>query len=110
MALRSFAPLHSLQSCHRFPPLREPQFRRFWLAALCESTANWLLFAVQGWLLIQLTQRPQTVVIFFSVRLLPKVLLARPSGAVSDRFCALQVLRAARFAGSRPALLIGVGE
>ena len=109
MAFRLSAPLRHLQSCHRLAPLREHEFRWFWFAALCESTANWLLFAVQGWLLIQLTQRPQTVVLFFIVRLLPKVLLGLPAGAVSDRIGALPVLRAARFAGALPALLVGLG-
>lgn len=90
----------------RFLPLQNPEYRRFWLAALLDEIAGWLLFAVQGWLLIQFTQSPQIVVLFFVLRMAPKLLVALPAGALCDRAGPLPVLRAARLAGALPALVI----
>ena len=94
--------LHSL----RIPVLRERPYRRFWYAALANSVAGWLLFAAQGWLLLQLTERPATVALFLALRLGTKAVLALPAGALADRYGPLPVLRAARFADALPALLI----
>jgi len=93
----------------RFAALRVPEFRRFCLSGLLDEVAGWLLFAAQGWLLINLTHRPQTVVLFFIVRMAPKALVALPAGTLCDRVGPMPVLRAARMAGVAPALILFVG-
>jgi hypothetical protein len=90
----------------RFPVLRARDFRQFWYSTLANNVAGWLLFAAQGWLLLGLTDQPRVVALFLALRLLPKVLLGLPAGALCDRSGALPVLRAARFADMLPALLV----
>jgi hypothetical protein len=109
MTALSLAARLPLVRSHRFAALRVPDFRRFWLSGLLDEVAGWLLFAAQGWLLINLTHRPQTVVLFFIVRMAPKALVALPAGALCDRIGPLPVLRAARLAGATPALVAFVG-
>lgn len=99
-------PLVSVPQCLRFPVLHERAYRRFWYAALAHNVAGWLLFATQGWLLLQLTDQPTIVAIFLALRLGVKGLLSMPAGAISDRVGPLPVLRAARFADALSALLI----
>jgi Transmembrane secretion effector len=96
-------------AAHRFAPLREGEFRRFWYATLVQDIATWLLFAAQGWLLIQLAPRADAVALFLLLRLGPKVVLALPAGALCDRFGALPLLRLARFAGVAPSLFVLAG-
>jgi MFS family permease len=86
--------------------VHDPDYRRFWLAALMDEVAGWLLFVVQGWLLIEYAAGPQAIILFFLLRMLPKVLVALPAGALCDRVGPLPVLRAARLAGVLPAALI----
>lgn len=86
--------------------MRGGEFRRYWCAALLQDCASWLLFAAQGWLLIQLTDRAAAIALFFLLRMGPKVLVALPAGALTDRRGPLHVLRWARFAGTLPALLL----
>jgi hypothetical protein len=93
-------------SLTRFPVLRERAYRRFWYAALAHNVGGWLLFAAQGWLLLGLTDQPRVVALFLALRLAPKALLGLPAGALCDRYGALPVLRAARFADVLPAVLI----
>jgi len=106
MSLPRCAPPRLLLASLRFPVLRERSYRRFWYAALANNIAGWLLFAAQGWLLLQLTAQPTTVALFLALRLGVKALLGLPAGALSDRYGPLPVLRVARFADALPALLI----
>lgn len=92
----------------RFAALRGQEYRRFWLAALVNDIGGWLLFAAQGWLLIRLNGQVEIGALFLALRLAPKLLLGLPAGALSDRIGALRVLRAARFAGVIPALVIAL--
>ncbi len=96
-------------SSPRFLQLQDPDYRRFWLAAMLDEIAGWLLFAVQGWLLIEFTGRPEVVILFFALRMLPKMLIALPAGALCDRIGPLPVLRTARLAGALPAFIILAG-
>jgi hypothetical protein len=108
MAMQSLSFPRSLQLTvgGRFAVLRAPSYRRFWLAAVANDIASWLLFAAQGWLLLQLNHDPRMVVVFMVVRMGPKVLVGLPAGALCDRVGPLPVLRAARLAGAVPAVLI----
>jgi hypothetical protein len=105
-------PIHRIAQAVRpprplqFPVLKEDAYRRFWYAALAHNVAGWLLFAAQGWLLLELTDQPATVALFLTLRLGVKGLLGLPAGAVTDRLGPLPVLRAARFADALPALLL----
>jgi hypothetical protein len=90
----------------RFPVLRARDYRRFWYSTLTNNVAGWLLFAAQGWLLLGLTDQPRVVALFLALRLLPKVLLSLPAGALCDRIGPLPVLRVARFGDMLPALLV----
>ena len=109
MTALSLASRLPLARSDRFVALHHPDFRRFWLSGLLDEVAGWLLFAAQGWLLISLTQRPQTVVLFFIARIAPKALVALPAGALCDRIGPLPVLRVARLAGAIPALVLFAG-
>jgi hypothetical protein len=109
MALRSVDLRLPILCSPRFLPLHAPDYRRFWLAAMLDEIAGWLLFAVQGWLLIEFTRQPQIVILFFALRMLPKVLVALPAGALCDRVGPLPVLRAARLAGALPAFVLLAG-
>jgi hypothetical protein len=106
MTLRSIAPQIPLVSSSRFLLFRNVDYRRFWLAALMDEVAGWLLFVVQGWLLIEFSARPLVIILFFVLRMLPKMLVALPAGAICDRVGPLPVLRAARLAGALPAIVI----
>lgn len=100
---------HQLALSTRFRPFHSPDYRRFWLSAMLDDVAGWMLFAVQAWLLIEFTRRPALVVLFFALRMTPKMLVALPAGALCDRIGPLPVLRAARLAGALPALVILIG-
>lgn len=108
MTLPLAAPFARLWRSDRFAALQGREYRRFWWAALSNDVANWLLFAAQGWLLIELSRGPEVVVLFFVLRIAPKVLFSLPAGALCDRYGALRVLRWARLAGAAPSLLIGI--
>lgn len=90
----------------RLRPLQCPDYRRFWLAALLDEVAGWLLFAAQAWMLIQFTQQLYIIVLFFTLRVVPKMVVALPAGALCDRVGPLPVLQAARMAGAVPAVLL----
>lgn len=92
----------------RFAALHGEEYRRFWLAALTNDVGGWLLFAAQGWLLLRLGGHAELGALFLALRLAPKVLLGIPAGALSDRIGALRVLRAARFAGVIPAMVVAL--
>jgi MFS family permease len=109
MSAHSLASRLPLVSATRFAALRAPAFRNFCLSGLLDDMAGWLLFAAQGWLLINLTHQPQTVVLFFIVRVTPKALVALPAGALCDRIGPLPILRVARVAGALPAIVILLG-
>src|SRR6266508_2580007 len=109
MSARLLASRLALVSAGRFAALHVPAFRHFCLSGLLDDMAGWLLFTAQGWLLINLTHRPQTVVLFFIVRITPKAFVALPAGALCDRVGPLPVLRVARTAGFLPAIIIFAG-
>ncbi|MGE0541055.1 MAG: MFS transporter [Dehalococcoidia bacterium] len=106
MVIRSIAPRLPFAFSSRMLLVRDADYRRFWLAAMLDEVAGWLLFVVQGWLLIEFTARPLVVILFFLLRMLPKVLVALPAGALCDRVGPLPVLRVARLAGALPAVVI----
>src|SRR5829696_748224 len=105
MSLRSLLPAR-LAVPGRFPALRAPAFRRFWYATLVQDVATWLLFAAQGWLLLQRAPQAEVVALFFALRLGPKTLLGLPAGALCERWGAARLLPLVRFAGPAPALLV----
>src|SRR5690242_16134760 len=41
--------------------LREPSFRRLWLAGFCVNSARWLDVLASGWLVLELTDSPLMV-------------------------------------------------
>jgi hypothetical protein len=106
MAIRLPLPGRRPSAVPRFLPFQSLDYRRYWGAVLADEVAGWMLFAIQGWLLIELTRKPQVVVLYFVLRMLPKALLALPAGAICDRIGPLPVLRLARLAGAAPALVI----
>jgi MFS transporter len=105
----TFVPRPMAPFVPRFSLLREPDYRRFWLAALLDELGGWLLFAAQGWLLTSLTHSPRMVMLFFACRMCPRLLVMLPAGVVCDRVGPLPVLRFARLAGALPAIVVLAG-
>lgn len=69
-----------------FDALREPRYRRLWLAGLCVNIARWLDFLVLGWLVLDLTGSPFMVGVAAFCRAIPILLLGSFTGVLADRF------------------------
>ena len=79
-----------------FAPLRDPLFRRFWLANLV-SNLGWLVQSVAAaWLMTSLTSSPEPVALVQSMTQLPMVMVALFAGAAADLFDRRRLLIAAQ--------------
>jgi MFS family permease len=65
--------------------LREPRFRRLWLAGLCINAARWMDFLVLGWLALELTDSPFLVAVAAFCRAAPMLAFGFPAGVLADR-------------------------
>jgi MFS family permease len=65
--------------------LREPRFRRLWLAGLCVASARWLDFLTLGWMALELTDSPFLVGVAAFSRAAPMIALGAFAGLVADR-------------------------
>jgi MFS family permease len=66
-------------------PLRQPAFRRLWLAGLISDTGDWLLLVSLPILVFQLTGSTLGTSIAFLIELVPGVLVAPLAGRLADR-------------------------
>src|SRR5438270_6249575 len=65
-------------------PLALPIFRMLWIALLTENICTWLLDVTNGWLMTSMSPSPVMVSLVQTASLLPILLLALPSGALTD--------------------------
>jgi MFS family permease len=65
-------------------PLSLPVFRLLWIAMLTENVCSWLLDMTNGWLMTSLSPSPLMVSLVQTASLLPILLFALPSGALTD--------------------------
>jgi MFS family permease len=69
-----------------FAPLREPVFRRIWLASLFSNFGQLILGVGAAWEMTHLTTDPSMVALVQSALMIPMMLVAVPAGAVADMF------------------------
>ncbi len=65
-------------------PLREPQFRALWIAAVVSYTGTWIQNMASGWLMASLTMSPLMVSLVQAASSLPVFLVILPAGALAD--------------------------
>ncbi len=69
-----------------FAPLREPTFRRIWIASLFSSFGQLILGVGAAWEMTRLSNDPSMVALVQTAMMLPLMLVALPAGAVADMF------------------------
>jgi MFS family permease len=67
-----------------FAPLREPAYRRMWLAAVVSHLGTFLQLTAAPWLMQELTGSPLLVSLVTTALLTPRLLLVVPAGALAD--------------------------
>jgi MFS family permease len=65
--------------------LREPHFRKLWLAGVCANTARWMDVLVLGWIALELTDSPLLVGLAGFCRSIPMIALGPVGGLLADR-------------------------
>ncbi|HEV2114193.1 MAG TPA: MFS transporter, partial [Terriglobales bacterium] len=65
-------------------PLREPLFRRLWIAAVISYIGTWMQNLGAGWLMASLTSSPLMVGLVQAAMALPVFLVVLPAGALAD--------------------------
>src|SRR5690242_21026660 len=65
-------------------PLRNPTFRRLWLANVVAWLGTWLQNTGAGWLMTSLAPQPFIVAMVQAATIMPVFLLALPGGALAD--------------------------
>lgn len=65
-------------------PLRNPTFRRLWLANVITWLGTWLQNTGAGWLMTSLAPQPFIVAMVQAATIMPVFLLALPGGALAD--------------------------
>lgn len=69
-----------------FAPLREPAFRRIWVASLFSNFGAMILGVGAAWEMTRLSTSPSMVALVQTASMLPLMLVALPAGAVADMF------------------------
>ena len=69
-----------------FAPLREPTFRKIWIASLFSSFGHLILGVGAAWEMTRLSGSPSMVALVQTAMMLPLMLVALPAGAVADMF------------------------
>lgn len=69
-----------------FAPLREPTFRRIWIASLLSNFGQLFLGVGAAWEMTRLSSSPSMVALVQTALMLPLMLVALPAGAVADMF------------------------
>jgi MFS family permease len=72
------------QQSSTLEPLRQPTFRRIWLASLFCNGAQQIQSVAAAWIMVQLTAGPEQVALVQTASMLPLMLLALPGGALAD--------------------------
>lgn len=69
-----------------FAALREPVFRRIWLASVLANFGQLILGVGAAWEMTRLSSSPQMVALVQSAMMLPLMLMSVPAGAIADMF------------------------
>ncbi|MFT5221817.1 MAG: MFS family permease, partial [Glaciecola sp.] len=69
-----------------FAPLREPTYRRMWLAMLVSNLGTFLQMTAAPWIMLEMTGSPLQVSLVTAMLTLPRLLFTLPSGALADAF------------------------
>lgn len=69
-----------------FAPLREPTFRRIWIASLLSNFGQLFLGVGAAWEMTRLSSSPSMVALVQTALMLPLMLVALPAGAFADMF------------------------
>jgi MFS family permease len=69
-----------------FAPLREPVFRRIWIASILSNFGRLILGVGAAWEMTKLTSSPSMVALIQTALMLPLMLVAVPAGAIADMF------------------------
>jgi MFS family permease len=67
-----------------FAPLRVPEYRRFWSAALVSHLGTFLQMTAGPWVMQEMTDSPLLVALVTTSLTLPRLLLTLPAGALAD--------------------------
>lgn len=67
-------------------PLVQRDFRRIWSASLLSNLGQQMQAVTAAWLMVQLTNKPDTVALVQTATMLPVMLGALPAGAIADMF------------------------
>jgi MFS family permease len=67
-----------------FAPLRVPEFRRIWGAAMVSHVGTFLQLTAGPWLMNEMTGSPLLVSLVTTALLLPRLLLTLPAGVLAD--------------------------
>ena len=65
-------------------PLRNPEFRNLWIAALASNAGSWMHVVAASWLMTELSTSPVMASLIQTASSLPSFLLALPAGALAD--------------------------
>jgi MFS family permease len=65
--------------------LRDPAFRRLWLAGFCANIARWMDLLVLGWVALKLTGSPFMVGVAAFSRVVPMMILGPVVGIIAER-------------------------
>lgn len=78
-------------------PLRDPQFRWLWLSTFAWNFARWMELTVTSWVALELTGSPWLVAMVGVARQAFLPVLGPITGALSDRFDRLRMMRTAQW-------------
>ena len=78
----------------RFPALKNPNYRAFWLSQIVSLTGTWMQNLALPWLAYTLTGSPFLLGLVGAVQFLPTMLLSVFAGALTDRLIKAKVVLA----------------
>lgn len=88
--------------------LRQPDFRRYWLARIAATAAGQMMLVALGWQMYELTGSAWDLGLVGLAQFLPALLLALPAGHVVDRHDRLRVLMVVLALQAGAALLLAM--
>ena len=91
-----------------FAPLRVPEYRRVWVAAVVSNLGTFLQLVAAPWLMLELTRSPFLVSLVTASLALPRLLLTLPAGALADAYDRRTLLITGQVASAATTLLMAV--